>query len=76
MRHYRLVYLNFTDWSQAASATHQTAPRNFYSGMPDIIRQNVGNGYWVDMWVICDSANCYLFSPLWASSARATSTRP
>jgi hypothetical protein len=108
---YNLVYLNFTDWSQAASATHYyldrtpigtgyraapqvfyfapqnlwylvyqtgnasystnpdisnpngwSAPRNFYSGMPDIIRQNIGSGYWVDMWVICDSANCYLFS--------------
>lgn len=39
-----------------------SAPRNFYSSMPEIIRQNIGNGYWVDMWVICDSANCYLFS--------------
>ncbi|MER6154008.1 non-reducing end alpha-L-arabinofuranosidase family hydrolase [Streptomyces sp. NPDC001868] len=108
---YNLVYLNFTDWSQAGSAPHHyldrsaigagyraapqvfyyapqrlwylvyqtgnasystnpdisnpsgwSAPRNFYSSMPDIIRQNIGNGYWVDMWVICDSANCYLFS--------------
>ncbi|MFE3601777.1 non-reducing end alpha-L-arabinofuranosidase family hydrolase [Streptomyces sp. NPDC059142] len=108
---YNLVYLSFTDWSQAGSATHHyldrsaigagyraapqvfyyapqglwylvyqtgnasfstnpdisnpngwSAPRNFYSAMPDIIRQNIGNGYWVDMWVICDSANCYLFS--------------
>ncbi|TRO59183.1 non-reducing end alpha-L-arabinofuranosidase family hydrolase [Streptomyces sp. IB201691-2A2] len=108
---YNLVYLNFTDWSQASSATHHyldrsaigtgyraapqvfyfapqrtwylvyqtgnasystntdisnpngwSAPRHFYSSMPDIIRQNIGNGYWVDMWVICDSANCYLFS--------------
>ena len=105
------MYLNFTDWSQAGSATHHyldrsaigtgyraapqvfynapqrlwylvyqtgnasystnpdisnpngwSAPRNFYSSMPDIIRQNIGSGYWVDMWVICDSANCYLFS--------------
>ncbi|TDB69325.1 non-reducing end alpha-L-arabinofuranosidase family hydrolase, partial [Micromonospora sp. KC721] len=39
-----------------------TAPKHFYSGMPDIIRDNIGNGYWVDMWVICDSANCHLFS--------------
>ncbi|SCL72127.1 Glycosyl hydrolase family 62 [Micromonospora chersina] len=39
-----------------------SAPRNFYSGMPQIISDNIGNGYWVDMWVICDSANCYLFS--------------
>ncbi|EFL21657.1 endo-1,4-beta-xylanase A [Streptomyces himastatinicus ATCC 53653] len=108
---YNLVYLSFTDWSQAASATHHyldrsaigtgyraapqvfyfapqnkwylvyqtgnasystnsdisnpngwSAPKNFYSAMPDIIKQNIGNGYWVDMWVICDSANCYLFS--------------
>lgn len=108
---YNLVYLSFSDWSQAGSATHHyldrtaigtgyraapqvfyyaaqklwylvyqtgnasfstnpdisnpngwSAPRNFYSSMPDIIKQNIGNGYWVDMWVICDSANCYLFS--------------
>jgi endo-1,4-beta-xylanase len=108
---YNLVYLNFSDWSQAGSATHHyldrtaigtgyraapqvfyyapqklwylvyqtgnasystnpdisnpngwSAPRNFYASMPDIIKQNIGNGYWVDMWVICDSANCYLFS--------------
>ncbi|MFH9066085.1 non-reducing end alpha-L-arabinofuranosidase family hydrolase [Streptomyces coeruleorubidus] len=108
---YNLVYLNFSDWSQAGSATHHyldrsaigkgyraapqvfyyapqrlwylvyqtgnasystnpdisnpngwSAPRNFYSSMPDIIKQNIGNGHWVDMWVICDSANCYLFS--------------
>ena len=108
---YGLVYLNFTDWSQAGSATHfyldrtaigagyraapqvfffapqnlwylvfqngnaaystnpdisnpngWSAPRNFYSSMPAIIAQNIGNGFWVDMWVICDAANCYLFS--------------
>lgn len=39
-----------------------SAPNNFYSNMPDIIRQNIGNGNWVDMWVICDNSNCYLFS--------------
>jgi poly(hydroxyalkanoate) depolymerase family esterase len=39
-----------------------TAPKNFYSAMPDIIKQNIGNGFWVDMWVICDRVNCYLFS--------------
>lgn len=108
---YNLVYLSFSDWSQAGSATHHyldrtavgtgyraapqvfyntqqrlwylvyqtgnasystnpdinnpngwSAPRNFYASMPDIIRRNIGNGFWVDMWVICDSANCYLFS--------------
>jgi hypothetical protein len=108
---YNLVYLNFTDWSQAGAAAqfyldrtpigsgyraapqvfyfapqnlwylvYQTgnasystnpdisnpngwsAPRNFYSSMPTIISQNIGSGFWVDMWVICDSANCYLYS--------------
>jgi endo-1,4-beta-xylanase len=39
-----------------------SAPRNFYSAMPDIIRQNIGSGFWVDFWVICTSVNCYLFS--------------
>lgn len=39
-----------------------TAPKTFYSGMPQIIKDNIGAGYWVDMWVICDSANCHLFS--------------
>jgi endo-1,4-beta-xylanase len=39
-----------------------STPRNFYSAMPDIIKQNIGNGFWVDFWVICDSANCFLFS--------------
>jgi hypothetical protein len=108
---YGMVYLNFTDWSQAASATHHfldqsaigtgyraapevfyyepqglwylvyqdgnaaystntdisnprgwTAPKHFYSGMPQIIEDNIGDGYWVDMWVTCDSVNCHLFS--------------
>ncbi|KAK4119759.1 glycoside hydrolase family 62 protein [Parathielavia appendiculata] len=40
-----------------------TAPQVFYrAGMPAIIEQNIGQGYWVDMWVICDKHNCYLFS--------------
>ena len=39
-----------------------SAPKNFYAAMPPIIQQNIGSGYWVDMWVICDAANCYLFS--------------
>lgn len=39
-----------------------TAPKNFYSGTPQIIKDNIGNGFWVDMWVICDASNCHLFS--------------
>jgi endo-1,4-beta-xylanase len=39
-----------------------SAPKNFLDSMPPIIASNIGNGYWVDMWVICDHVNCYLFS--------------
>jgi hypothetical protein len=39
-----------------------SAPRNFYASMPDIIRQNIGHGFWVDFWVICDRVDCFLFS--------------
>ena len=101
---YNMVYLHFTDWSQAAAAkpyymdatpglsgyhcapelfyfTPQkkwyliyqsgppqystaddptqpstwTAPQSFFANQP----ANVSN--WIDFWVICDSANCYLF---------------
>jgi len=39
-----------------------SAPKNFYGSRPAIVSQNIGSGYWVDMWVICDAANCHLFS--------------
>jgi poly(3-hydroxybutyrate) depolymerase len=39
-----------------------SAPKNFYSGTPSTIQQNIGDGYWVDMWVACDDTNCHLFS--------------
>jgi hypothetical protein len=40
-----------------------SAPQNFYAaGEPTIIQQNIGAGYWVDSWMICDTADCYLFS--------------
>ena len=40
-----------------------TAPKNFYpAGRPKIIDDNIGDGYWVDMWVICDDQKCHLFS--------------
>jgi endo-1,4-beta-xylanase len=39
-----------------------TAPRNFQETMPDIVRDNIGNGFWLDFWVVCDRVNCYLYS--------------
>ncbi|KAF2035982.1 glycoside hydrolase [Setomelanomma holmii] len=42
-----------------------TAPQTFYSDTPALIADGLitpQQGYWVDMWVICDDANCHLFS--------------
>ncbi|WP_081913622.1 non-reducing end alpha-L-arabinofuranosidase family hydrolase [Glycomyces sp. NRRL B-16210] len=39
-----------------------SAPRNFQESMPDIVRDNIGDGHWLDYWVICDDAKCHLFS--------------
>jgi endo-1,4-beta-xylanase len=38
-----------------------TRPANFFSAEPAVVTQNKGNGGWLDFWVICDTANCYLF---------------
>jgi endo-1,4-beta-xylanase len=38
-----------------------TQPANFFSTEPAIITQTNGTGGWLDFWVICDSASCYLF---------------
>jgi hypothetical protein len=39
-----------------------SAPKNFQETMPQIIADNIGDGFWLDFWVICDRVNCYLFS--------------
>jgi hypothetical protein len=42
-----------------------TAPQTFYADTPALIAEGLltpQQGYWVDMWVICDDANCHLFS--------------
>jgi endo-1,4-beta-xylanase len=38
-----------------------TGPASFFTAEPDVVTQNKGAGGWLDFWVICDSANCYLF---------------
>ncbi|WP_436847948.1 non-reducing end alpha-L-arabinofuranosidase family hydrolase [Streptomyces coeruleorubidus] len=67
----KLWYLTYQTGNNMAYSTNPdienpsgwSAPRNFYSnGMPRIVAQNIGDGYWVDSWVICDTANCHLFS--------------
>ncbi|TFK18596.1 glycoside hydrolase [Coprinopsis marcescibilis] len=39
-----------------------STPKFFHREVPKIVRDNIGNGYWLDFWVICDSTNCHLFS--------------
>ncbi|MEJ2578049.1 MAG: non-reducing end alpha-L-arabinofuranosidase family hydrolase, partial [Kineosporiaceae bacterium] len=65
----KLWYLVFQNGNAAYSTNANiadpsgwSAPKNFYSGMPSIIKDNIGSGYWVDMWVISDATNAYLFS--------------
>lgn len=36
--------------------------KTFYTKRPAIVDENIGNGYWLDFWVICDAQNCHLFS--------------
>ncbi|GAA4673154.1 non-reducing end alpha-L-arabinofuranosidase family hydrolase [Phytohabitans rumicis] len=53
------TYSTSTDPSNPRS---WTTPRNFIGSEPAIVTQNKGSGSWLDFWMICDSANCYLFS--------------
>lgn len=39
-----------------------STPTDFFSKVPKAISDNIGSGYWVDMWVICDASDCHLFS--------------
>ena len=64
-----LWYLVYQDGNAAYSTNPDitdpggwTAPQHFYPSMPQIIEDNIGDGYWVDMWVTCDEADCHLFS--------------
>lgn len=42
--------------------TGWSAPTNFFTQQPSIITENIGDGFWVDMWVVCDDSTCHLFS--------------
>lgn len=64
-----LWYLIFQNGNAAYSTNKDignpagwSVPTNFYGDIPAIISQNLAGGYWIDMWVICDSSDCYLFS--------------
>jgi endo-1,4-beta-xylanase len=52
---------SFSTASNPTQPQTWTAPRTFIAGEPAIVTQNKGPGGWIDFWVICDTANCYLF---------------
>jgi hypothetical protein len=69
----RLWYLIYQNGNAAYSTNPDisnpagwTAPAVFYpNGTPALIAEGLvtpQQGYWVDMWVVCDEANCHLFS--------------
>ncbi|MEH1127812.1 non-reducing end alpha-L-arabinofuranosidase family hydrolase [Micromonospora sp. CPCC 206061] len=39
-----------------------SSPTRFYSGTPRIVLDNMGNGQWLDFWIICDTVNCHMYS--------------
>ncbi|WP_338146435.1 non-reducing end alpha-L-arabinofuranosidase family hydrolase [Streptomyces boncukensis] len=53
---------SFSTTKNIKDPTSWSAPKNFMDSMPDIVRDNIGNGHWLDFYVICDDATCYLFS--------------
>ncbi len=44
-----------------ADPTGWTPAQNFFAAEPATVRTNKGTGGWLDFWVICDDANCFLF---------------
>jgi endo-1,4-beta-xylanase len=65
----KLWYLIYQTGNNAGYSTNPditnpngwTATKYLYSSEPPIVAQN-GNGGWLDFSLICDNANCYLFS--------------
>lgn len=51
----------FSTTSNLDDPTTWTPPAPFFGGEPPIVTANKGTGGWLDFWVICDDANCYLF---------------
>ncbi|MFF2376681.1 non-reducing end alpha-L-arabinofuranosidase family hydrolase [Streptomyces xiamenensis] len=53
---------SFSTTTDPNDPTSWSAPRNFMDSVPEVVRQNIGNGNWLDFFVICDDTMCYLFS--------------
>jgi endo-1,4-beta-xylanase len=39
-----------------------SAPKLFFTTIPDAVKGSDGRATWLDFWVICDTANCHLFN--------------
>jgi Glycosyl hydrolase family 62/Ricin-type beta-trefoil lectin domain-like len=58
---YQTAPPTFSTSTNPADPRSWSAPRTFIANEPPIVTQNKGPGTWIDFWVICDSANCFLF---------------
>jgi hypothetical protein len=52
----------FSTTTDINDPTSWSAPQHFMDSVPDVVQQNIGNGAWLDFFVVCDEAMCYLFS--------------
>lgn len=39
-----------------------SAPKPFFSSVPDVVKGTDGRAVWLDFWVICDARRCHLFN--------------
>ncbi|KAG6002504.1 hypothetical protein E4U54_000867 [Claviceps lovelessii] len=53
---------SFSTNSDITNPDGWTAPQSFYTSTPALIQKNMGRGQWVDMWTICESKLCHMFS--------------
>ncbi|WP_230423981.1 non-reducing end alpha-L-arabinofuranosidase family hydrolase [Streptomyces radicis] len=53
---------SFSTTDDPNDPTSWSAPRNFQDSVPDVVEENIGDGHWLDFYVICDASMCYLFS--------------
>lgn len=52
----------FSTTNDLSDPSSWTAPKPFFRETPAIIRAATGQDAWLDFWVICDDASCYLFN--------------
>ncbi|MCX5206314.1 non-reducing end alpha-L-arabinofuranosidase family hydrolase [Streptomyces sp. NBC_00237] len=58
---YQTPWPTYSTSTNPADPRSWSTPRTLMSEEPDIVKENKGDGTWIDFWVICDSANCHLF---------------